>query len=49
MQAAAARSGAELPAGRTTMQVFEDALGERGEFDISSITSYVRILGSQKE
>ena len=48
VQSAADRSGAELPAGWATKQIFEEALAERGELDISAITSYVRALANSK-
>ena len=48
VQSAADRSGAELPAGWATKQNFEEALAERGELDISAITSYVRALANSK-
>ena len=38
---AATRSRAELPAGRAAMQIFEEALAERGKLDISSIAAHV--------
>ena len=48
VQSAADRSGAELPAGWATKQIFEEALAERGELDISAVTSYVRALANSK-
>lgn len=47
VQSAADRSGAELPAGWATRQIFEDALAERGALDISAVASYVRSLSNQ--
>lgn len=43
-RSAAEQSGAEIPAGRVTGQVFQDGLAENGELDISSIASYVHSL-----
>jgi 3-hydroxyisobutyrate dehydrogenase-like beta-hydroxyacid dehydrogenase len=48
VQSAADRSGAELPAGWATKQIFEEALAERGELDISAVASYVRALADTK-
>ena len=48
VQSAADRSGAELPAGWATKQIFEEALAERGELDISAVASYVRALANTK-
>ncbi len=48
VQSAADRLGTEFPAGRATRQVFDEALAEGGEFDISAVASYVRTLVSQR-
>lgn len=39
---AATHSAASLPAASATIQAFGEAVGERGELDISAITAYVR-------
>ncbi len=49
VQSAADRSGAELPAGSATRQIFEEALAEKGELDISAIASYVRTLANRQK
>ncbi len=41
---AADRSETELPAGLETNQIFQEAVAERGELDISAVASYVRTL-----
>jgi 3-hydroxyisobutyrate dehydrogenase len=46
-QSAAARSVAALPAASATIRTFGNAVGDRGELDISAITSYVRALTAQ--
>ncbi len=46
VQSVAGRSGAELPAGSATGRIFEEALADRGELDISAVASYVRILSN---
>ena len=43
-QSAADESGAELPAGRAANDVFQKALAESGELDISAIAAYVHTL-----
>lgn len=45
---AADQSGVELPAGRVTKHLFEEALVESAELDISSIVSYVHSLRNQE-
>ena len=47
VQSVACRSGAELPAGSATRRVFEEALADRGELDISAVTSYVQELANR--
>jgi 3-hydroxyisobutyrate dehydrogenase-like beta-hydroxyacid dehydrogenase len=47
VQSAADQSGAELPAGSATRQMFVEALAERGELDISAVASYVRTLANR--
>jgi 3-hydroxyisobutyrate dehydrogenase len=42
VQSVAGRSGAELPAGSATRRIFEEALADRGELDISAVASYVQ-------
>jgi 3-hydroxyisobutyrate dehydrogenase len=41
VQAAAAESGAELPAASATRQIFAEVLPERGDLDLSAIAPYV--------
>jgi 3-hydroxyisobutyrate dehydrogenase len=41
---AADRSGAVLPATSATKHIFEDALADKGELDLSAVTSYVQTL-----
>lgn len=48
VQSAADRSGAALPAGWATSQIFDGALTERGALDISAVASYVRTLTKLK-
>ena len=48
VHSAAARAGTELPAALVTRRVFEDALAERGELDLSAITPYVARLAEQR-
>jgi 3-hydroxyisobutyrate dehydrogenase-like beta-hydroxyacid dehydrogenase len=45
---AATGSGVALPAASATIDTFGKAVGERGELDISAITSYVRALTKSK-
>ena len=47
-QSAAEQSGAELPAGRAARHVFEEALAESSELDISAITAFVGALANQR-
>jgi 3-hydroxyisobutyrate dehydrogenase-like beta-hydroxyacid dehydrogenase len=49
VESAADRSGAELPAGSATSQIFAATLAERGELDISAVATYVRTLGNHKK
>lgn len=44
IHSAASRSGAELPAACATKHIFEEAIGQSGELDISAITPYVLTL-----
>jgi 3-hydroxyisobutyrate dehydrogenase len=48
VHSAADRSGAVLPATSSTKQVFADALAERGELDLSAVTTYVQTLDQEK-
>ena len=47
-ESAAEQSGAELPAGHAARHVFEEALAESSELDISAITSFVGALGNHR-
>lgn len=47
-QSAANRSNVELPAARAAAQVFDEALAEAGELDISSIVPFVFALAGRK-
>ncbi|MFZ0747541.1 MAG: NAD(P)-dependent oxidoreductase [Terracidiphilus sp.] len=47
VQSVAGQLDAELPAGSATGRIFEEALADRGELDISAVASYVRTLGTQ--
>jgi 3-hydroxyisobutyrate dehydrogenase len=47
-QSAADQSNVDLPAGRAAKRVFEEAIADRGELDISSIASFVLTLADQK-
>ncbi len=48
VHSAADRSGAVLPATSATNHIFEDALADEGELDLSAVTAYVQTL-AQKE
>jgi 3-hydroxyisobutyrate dehydrogenase-like beta-hydroxyacid dehydrogenase len=48
IHSAAVRSGAHLPAACATRHIFEEAIGEIGELDISAIASYVLTLPNHK-
>jgi 3-hydroxyisobutyrate dehydrogenase len=48
VHSAADRAGAVLPATSATDDIFEDALAEKGELDLSAVTTYVQTL-AQKE
>jgi 3-hydroxyisobutyrate dehydrogenase len=48
VQIAATGAGAELPAALVTRRVFEDALAERGELDLSAVTPYVLRLAEER-
>jgi 3-hydroxyisobutyrate dehydrogenase len=45
---AADRSGAVLPATSATKHVFEDALADKGELDLSAVTTYVQTLAQEE-
>jgi 3-hydroxyisobutyrate dehydrogenase len=45
---AADRSGAVLPATSATKHIFEDALADRGELDLSAVTTYVQTLAQEE-
>jgi 3-hydroxyisobutyrate dehydrogenase len=47
VQSVADQSGAELPAGSATRRIFEEALTDRGELDISAVAPYVRTLANR--
>ncbi len=47
VHAAAADSGAELPAASATQQIFEQALPESGDLDLSAITPFVLNLANR--
>jgi 3-hydroxyisobutyrate dehydrogenase len=47
VRSAATHSGVALPAASATICTFGKAVGERGELDISAITSYVHALSTQ--
>jgi len=47
VQSVADRSGVELPAGSATRRIFEEALTDRGELDISAVAPYVRTLANR--
>jgi len=46
VQSVAGQSHAELPAGSATRRIFEEALADRGELDISAVASYVPTLAN---
>ena len=48
VQIAATGAGAELPAALVTRRVFQDALAERGELDLSAVTPYVLRLAEER-
>jgi 3-hydroxyisobutyrate dehydrogenase-like beta-hydroxyacid dehydrogenase len=45
---AADRSGAVLPATSATKHIFEDALADKGELDLSAVTTYVQSLAQEE-
>jgi 3-hydroxyisobutyrate dehydrogenase-like beta-hydroxyacid dehydrogenase len=47
VQSVADQSGAVLPAGSATRRIFEEALTDRGELDISAVAPYVRTLANR--
>jgi 3-hydroxyisobutyrate dehydrogenase len=48
VHSAADRSGAVLPATSSTNHVFEDALADRSELDLSAVTTYVQTLAKEE-
>jgi 3-hydroxyisobutyrate dehydrogenase-like beta-hydroxyacid dehydrogenase len=44
VHSAADRSGAVLPATTSTQHIFQDALADRGDLDLSAVTAYVQTL-----
>jgi 3-hydroxyisobutyrate dehydrogenase-like beta-hydroxyacid dehydrogenase len=48
VHSAADRSGAVLPATSATKHIFEDALADKGELDLSAVTTYVQTLAQEE-